>query len=178
MAGSETTEPPKATTYAGAGWLQQQLPYWDKQRKGKAAKQGPTVPSALGLTVADILGHVFGGLYHLDTSDLMAAEWDRDGSVAVRLSVRELATIDSAELTMLVVLCSACGVRLAVQSHAFRSLRLLFSTNVDGQGRPLTMYWGVLRPIEQAAPGICADASYVIDAARDRLAVVAPQVAP
>ena len=113
--------------YAGADWLERQFQYVPGQR----------ALSPLGRTVADLLGEVFRGLYHLENSALFAkrTKWDHEKCITVTIG-RELANHDSPELTWLVLLSHAYGVRLAIKAAAPRYLRLQFTT---GEG---TMYFG------------------------------------
>lgn len=115
--------------YSGSEWLQHQM---------------PTVAlSELGVAVADILGEVFRGLYHLDNSSLYhdRTDWTNTRVIIVTTS-RELATHDGPELTWLVLLCHAHGVRLAIRGASNRYVRLTFT-------RGANMYCGTPRTIAQ-----------------------------
>lgn len=108
--------------HAGSRWLSRQL----------AAMTRPA-PSILGEMVADILGEVYGGLYHIDQPTLLheRTAWSDDRCITLTID-GELATHDGSELTWLVLLCHAHGIRLAIFGAAPRYVRLQF-TSGEGQ---------------------------------------------
>jgi hypothetical protein len=83
--------------------------------------------SPLGEEVAAILGAVWAGIYHISKEVLHPrVEWN--GRHCITVTVRgELATTDSWQLSHLVILCAARGVRLAVRGAAPEYLRLQFT---------------------------------------------------
>lgn len=108
--------------YSGADWIQKDL--------------GVT-PSPFGAEVADMLGLVFVGIYHLDTSALRRAEWGHPDYVLVKLSPsRELATFDFDHLTTLCVLAHDRCIRFSVRASMNR-LELLFHKRQREGGRML-----------------------------------------
>ena len=100
--------------YAGSDWLERQLQY----EKGKPEM------SPLGAEVADVLGQVFLGLYHLD-GIVHRVDWTSKGYIEVCLQ-QELATWDGCELTALVVLCHDRCLRLSIRPASPTHMRLLF----------------------------------------------------
>ena len=96
--------------YAGADWLVKSYP--------------DLKPSPLGLKVADILGMVWNGLYHMDPAQLKKTRWDDTYCISINI-MQSLATYDFNELTELVVLCHDQAIRLCISPH-MRYLQLLF----------------------------------------------------
>ena len=99
------------TKYAGADWLQ------DSANR---------TLSPLGKEVADILGQVFSGIYHIDTA-VLSKKVDWSNKAYIELSIRdELATFDFGLLTKLVLCCHARKIRLSISGANYRYLKLLF----------------------------------------------------
>lgn len=96
--------------YAGAGWVRKSL---------------GVEPSAFGSEVADILGIVWRGIYHLRDASLQRVDWRAVDMLDLTVP-RDLATYDFAELTDLVVLCHDRAIRLSIEP-AMSRLRLRFS---------------------------------------------------
>lgn len=95
--------------YAGAEWLRQ---------------RGKTL-SPFGELVADILGQVFLGLYHIERPALRV-DWRDEVFIKINLD-GPLATHDFNQLTALVVLCHDHAVRLEIRAVAPGTMRLAFS---------------------------------------------------
>lgn len=76
-----------------------------------------------GLLVADILGQVWRGIYHLPCN-LSKVHWNR-GWVEINLT-EGMATFDSAKLTELIVLCYDNMIRLEIVPCHIRILKLYF----------------------------------------------------
>jgi hypothetical protein len=100
--------------YSGANWIRQMCRTWNKPQ-----------PSPFGCKVADILGAVYRGIYHLEGRYLQRSEWHNDRFIGVRVR-RQLATWDFNELTMLVVLCHDAAIRLSVDAASNGMLELTF----------------------------------------------------
>ncbi len=98
--------------YQGAEWIERQ-------------KLGPL--SELGQTVADILGYVFRGIYHIEFRYLKEVEWDKLETMTIRLR-RGLATHDGNELTELVLLAHLTGVRISINPRSNWTYTLRFHT--------------------------------------------------
>jgi hypothetical protein len=122
--------------YAGRVWLTRQL----------AASKRPA-PSELGEVVADILGEVFRGIYHLSESALFheRTAWHSEWTIAI-ITRQELANHDSPELTWLVLLCHAQGVRVAVNAKTVGYLEIRFS-------RDRKMFCGSVKSIDDVVAG-------------------------
>ncbi len=97
--------------YAGSDWIKTSL---KKQM------------SPLGEKVADLLGDVFYGIYHLDHRALDRVNWDDDVYVEYIMSYKSLSTVDFDELTRLVVLAHDAALRLDIRSVAPKRMALLF----------------------------------------------------
>lgn len=97
--------------YAGSEWIQQAF---------------ETELSPLGAAVADLLGDVFFGIYHLDAGALGRVKWSDPHYILVNLRHHSLATFDGDELTRLVVLCHDRCLRLDLKAIAPLTLQLLF----------------------------------------------------
>ncbi len=101
----------KRIGYAGADWIQSAL----KREL-----------SPLGEAVADLLGDVFTGIYHLDAKQLAKVEWDDNQSITVRLYYQSLSTFDDENLTRLVVFAHDRMVRVSISAVAPKLLELMF----------------------------------------------------
>lgn len=119
------------TKHSGAGWLMNNI-LQSRDRKRLKVKATANL-SPLGRRVADLLGQVYLGLYHLPTSALARANWDNKDWIAIVLP-GELATCDGSELTRLVVLCHDAGIRLSISPKAFRYLELQFHQRTVREG--------------------------------------------
>jgi hypothetical protein len=84
--------------------------------------------STLGKRVADLLGQVYCGIYHLDINALMRADWANDGYIQITVrDGHDMATYDDDTLTMLVLGCHLLNVRLRVRASTHGYLKLIFS---------------------------------------------------
>jgi len=101
------------TKYAGSDWLKKQT------------KSIPEV-SELGANVADILGQVFQGIYHLDNTTLYKTNWADTHMIEVLIR-NELATFDFSHLTYLMVLCFDQDIRLAINPCNMQFIKLQFT---------------------------------------------------
>ena len=90
------------TCYAGSGWLSSRLTQWKKP-----------AASAFGLLVADILGQVFQGIYHLEEDYLQETDWSDPRAIEL-CYYKELATVDFDTLTQLVVICADQLIRFSI----------------------------------------------------------------
>jgi len=105
--------------YAGSDWIRKSL--------------GVKDISPLGEAVADLVGQVFLGIYHLPTAALKKVEWDDD--YIIRLVIgKSLCTVDNNELTRLVVLAHDRLIRVDIEGAAPRYLRLIFHQRTAREG--------------------------------------------
>jgi hypothetical protein len=124
--------------YSGADWL----------KSGISA----TGISPLGETVANILGDVFLGIYHLNYTSLRKVDWKNNSWIQVTF-YGGLSTFDTDQLTRLVVLCHDRMVRLEIRAAAPGYLRLLFHPRHSRDGRQYERH----PTLEDAAARIRAD---------------------
>lgn len=96
--------------YAGAEWI-------------KSAFKNKTM-SPFGEKVADLLGNVFLGIYHLNRSALRNAEWDNKTFISINYD-GGMGTYDGDILTRLVLLAHDMCVRVEIQPN-MRYLKLVF----------------------------------------------------
>ena len=82
--------------------------------------------SPLGCEVANILGQVWAGLYHLDERALERADWSDLRWISVIIRHQDLATWDFNHLTQLVVLCHDRMIRMSIEGCGPRATRLSF----------------------------------------------------
>ena len=97
------------TSHSGADWLR---------------SNGVKNISPLGEQVAELVGHLFKGIYHID-SEAMRANWENPHHVKLSVS-NELASFDANHLTELVLLAHDACLRVSVRPHGPRNLLLLF----------------------------------------------------
>lgn len=119
--------------YAGVDWLRSNLKAAVRRGEKAGKKLMREDISPLGVTVAEVLGYVFKGIYHLNVKALLRAEWWNQQTIYVAIH-QELATWDSNVLTTLVVVCHDLGLRLAVHPHGPRLLRLQFTQRTSRDG--------------------------------------------
>ena len=96
--------------------------YWG-QRQTKA--------SPLGLKVADILGQVYLGIYHIDREVLNPkVDWANPTRILITLPY-ELATHDGCDLTFLVLCCLASNVEVRLRGRFNHYCQLEFSNQTQ-----------------------------------------------
>src|SRR6266404_2787116 len=90
--------------------------------------------SPLGREVAEILGQVFLGIYHIeDEIGQGKVDWSHKYGIEIG-TWRTLSTYDFANLTWLVVLCHDRAIRLEIGSRGYRRLKLIFHQRTRGGG--------------------------------------------
>jgi hypothetical protein len=82
--------------------------------------------SPLGWEVAELLGELFYGIYHLDHKALKRTDWSNNSFIEFSLGWQCLATFDIDGLTRLVFLAHHRGIRIEVQGSKANYLKLLF----------------------------------------------------
>lgn len=114
--------------YAGAEWIEKNLAAQRRiDARSKRARRLTTAShmSELGKAVADVLGLVWQGIYHLDEAALMRVRWD--DQYLVEVPVRHgLATFDRGDLTWLVIVCHDLMLRMEIDVHRPGHLLLRF----------------------------------------------------
>jgi len=108
--------------YAGANWIRRQLDNYDICIE----------MSILGCNVADLLGELFRGIYHLDHKALFNVDWSNERCIEFTLSNHDLATTDFDELTRLVFLAHHFAIRVSIEACHIHRLRLLFFQRYRG----------------------------------------------
>lgn len=101
--------------YAGADWLVKML----------SRVHPPCQPSEFGSRVADLLGDLYLGLYHLSETSLKTVDWD-DVNYMELCVPNEMATFDGNLLTNLVILAHDRHIRVSVSGASNKYLRLAF----------------------------------------------------
>ena len=111
-----TTTFEESVKFAGAGWLSRQL-------------DQPLTPFTT--KVANVLGQVHNGLYHIDKAVfsrkmLTSKQWHRQAFMSVTL-FGQLATFDGDALTVLVLCCRKAGISVEIHGSFRGYTKLLFS---------------------------------------------------
>ena len=105
------------TKYAGSEWLTDMLRF---------TSRGEVEISDLGKTVADVLGQVYRGLYHIQDEVLhKRVDWSSKHTISIVIR-GGLYSYDSSHLTELIVLCYDNMLRLEVNPRAPAYLELRF----------------------------------------------------
>ncbi len=105
--------------YAGADWLESTLRH----------ERPELVISPFGRVVADFLGELFAGIYHMDVQALRRADWTHQDFIVVNIGYQSMATFDDDKLTRLVFLAHHLAIRVSIKSEKrrIRSISLTFS---------------------------------------------------
>ena len=96
--------------YSGADWIK---------------KSFNVEMSELGEKVADILGQVFCGIYHLDSEQLKKVNWDDDYYITFKYD-GTLSNFDFNLLTKLLVLCFDNKIRINISAYSRQHIELMF----------------------------------------------------
>jgi hypothetical protein len=103
--------------HAGAEWL---------IRNGKANPSIENI-SDLGIRVADFLGYLYAGIYHISSQVLhKRVDWSNKHWIEVTVSHHAMATFDYSYLTKAVLLAHHFCLRLAIEGAAPKYIRLVF----------------------------------------------------
>jgi hypothetical protein len=125
------------SVYAGAEWVQLQL-----DARAKRKKQQPVRLSEFGIAVADLLGDLEFGIYHIQAEVLHPrVEWDAKHHISVVLRDSNFCTFDSNHLTRLVILCHDRHVRCEVRAAAPRYIELFFTRRKRTHGGDGIAIW-------------------------------------
>jgi hypothetical protein len=99
------------TKFSGADWLE---------------KEFKREMSPFGRDVADLLGQVYAGIYHIHSEVLHPrADWSDERRIEIT-TFQDLSTYDFDILTKLVVLAHDMAIRLTIAPASSRYLRLIF----------------------------------------------------
>jgi hypothetical protein len=102
--------------------------------------------SHFGERVADLLGVVMDGIYHIDTKTLSSVTWDNPRWIGLRWQ-SELATFDANILTRFVVISHDMMIRFSVNARSREYLQLEFTPRLSRTGN----IFGRHPTLEQAA---------------------------
>lgn len=108
---TETTTDAAPRLYAGADWVKEMF---------------HIEPSPLGSAVADLLGDLAFGIYHLNPRSLRKVEWADPYVIIFNLDHHTLANFDPDGLTRLVVLSHDRLLRVQVKGKAPSIVELMF----------------------------------------------------
>lgn len=101
------------TKYAGADWIKSALKVKDM--------------SPLGEETANILGELYLGIYHLESHQLKKVDWSQQHNIDVVLGWQSFSTYDDDKLTKLCFLAHHRAIRVEINPHSFKYLRLTLS---------------------------------------------------
>ena len=109
--------------YAGSEWVE-----------GFLSNVKPEVKmSELGLAVADFLGELYLGIYHLRESSLERVDWSNQHHIVITIGHKDWSTVDFNTLTRLVFLAHHMAIRVELVPVANGYMRVLFhQRNRDG----------------------------------------------
>jgi hypothetical protein len=105
--------------YAGSDWIRDSL---------KITNMSP-----LGIAVADLLGDLYLGIYHLNTTSLRKVNWNDPQHIEVAIG-KSMVTYDENSLTRLVVLAHDRMIRIKIKGAAPNFLRLTFHQRKSREG--------------------------------------------
>ena len=88
--------------------------------------------SDLGRAVADLLGELFSGIYHLNDNALRKVEWSNTHHIIFYLSWRTMSTIDDSYLTRLVFLAHHLAIRVEIRACNMQGVQLMFHQRKRG----------------------------------------------
>lgn len=114
----------KQRKYYGADWI--------KRVEPKSLRRGEM--SDLGVDVANLLGDLFRGIYHIEDS-VMKADWTNDYHIDVVIGRRDFSTCDFNTLTNFVILCHDRCIRGSIEGVGHGYLRLRFHRRYNRDGR-------------------------------------------
>ena len=86
----------------------------------------------MGEAVANLLGDLFFGIYHLDPKALRRVDWTNNHHIEFSLGWHCLSTVDYDELTRLVVLAHDRAIRVQIEASTHKFLRLMFHQRTRG----------------------------------------------
>ena len=92
--------------------------------------------SPLGEAVADLLGVLYQGIYHIDSARLKKVDWSNDHHIAIVLPSNGFATVDFGRLTHLVILCHDRLIRCEIKGKSpWGYMELMFHARKSRTGK-------------------------------------------
>ena len=102
--------------YSGSDWIERQLKC-----------DNPHIQmSQLGQDVADLLGELYCGIYHLDLKQLFKVDWTNKYYIEISIGWKPFATVDYDELTRLVFLAHHRAIRVELSAATHKYIHLIF----------------------------------------------------
>lgn len=102
--------------YSGSDWLQENI-----RAKGQKMQVSP-----LGKDVADLLGELFYGIYHISPKALNKTDWSNPIWIEITIGYQDFSTTDFDTLTRLVFLAHHMAIRVSLDAVARQHIRLIF----------------------------------------------------
>lgn len=102
--------------YSGSEWIKENI-----LAKGQTIQISP-----LGRDVADLLGELFYGIYHISPKALNKTDWGNPHWIEITIGYQDFATTDFNHLTRLVFLAHHLAIRCSLDAVARQHIRLLF----------------------------------------------------
>jgi hypothetical protein len=102
--------------FAGADWVKTEMSY----------KNPGLVMSVLGTNVADFLGELFQGIYHLDPVALKKVDWENNSFIEVSIGWTNWSTVDYDNLSTLVFLAHHMALRVGIEASTHKYMKLIF----------------------------------------------------
>lgn len=110
--------------YSGAEWMKKNYKYAHPE----------AVFSDLGCAVADLLGELFYGIYHIDNRALMKVDWTNKSYIEISIGWQDWSTVDFDNLTRLVFLAHHQALRVNLTPVKYGYMRLLFHQRTRSGG--------------------------------------------
>ena len=88
--------------------------------------------SQLGLDVADLLGELFYGIYHIEQRHLDRVDWSNPTHIVISIGWRSWSTTDDNNLTRLVFLAHHRAIRVGLDASTHKYIKLIFHQRQRG----------------------------------------------
>ena len=102
--------------YSGSEWIQENI-----YAKGQTTQMSP-----LGRDVAELLGELFYGIYHISPKALSKVDWSNEYWIEITIGYQQYSTTDFDNLTRLVFLAHHCAIRVSLEAAARQHIKLIF----------------------------------------------------
>lgn len=102
--------------YSGSEWIQETI-----YAKGQTIQMSP-----LGRDVADLLGELFYGIYHISQKALGKVDWNNEYWIEITIGYQGYSTTDFDNLTRLVFLAHHLAIRVSIEAAARQHIKLIF----------------------------------------------------